>query len=180
MLGEKIGSTHEAARSMAQSLQQTSTESLRRLNEIVWAVNPERDYLPHLADYLQRFAGNYLANSDIRLRVEIPDDIPPLHLSSKSRLTLYLATREAFRNAVRHGRPSLITLQISIAAGTLMIAIADNGCGFDPATTDSSGNGLVNMRARLKEIGGTCTIDSAPGAGTKVTFSLPLLKPNRP
>jgi signal transduction histidine kinase len=36
------------------------------------------------------------------------------------------------------------------------------------------------MRARLKEIGGTCTIDSAPGAGTKVTFSLPLLKPNRP
>jgi len=180
MLGEKIGSTHEAARSMAQSLQQTSTESLRRLNEIVWAVNPERDYLPHLADYLQRFAENYLANSDIRLRVEIPDDIPPLHLSSKSRLTLYLATREAFRNAVRHGRPSLITLQISIAAGTLMIAIGDNGCGFDPATTDSSGNGLVNMRARLKEIGGTCTIDSAPGAGTKVTFSLPLLKPNRP
>ena len=171
ILGDSIG----GAPDVAQRIRQATVENIRRLNEIVWALNPERDSLDHLADHLLRFAGEFLESSDIRLRSEIQDGIPAIHLSSKVRHALYLATREAFHNAVRHGHPTQITLRISIDAGILSIAIEDNGCGFDPSAA-AHGHGLSNMRIRLEEIGGKAQIASTPGSGAKILFTFPLPK----
>jgi signal transduction histidine kinase len=121
------------------------------------------------------FAGEFLESSDIRLRSEIQDGIPAIPLTSKVRHALYLATREAFHNAVRHGHPTQITMRISIHAGILSIVIEDNGSGFDPSAT-ARGHGLSNMRTRLEEIGGKAQFTSTPGFGTTITFTFPIPK----
>ena len=175
MLGDSINRDPSDSAGVVSRIQQTTADSLRRLNEIVWALNPERDSLDHLADYLLRFAQDFLEASSVRLRTEIQDDIPAIHLSAKARHALYLAAREAINNAVRHGHPSQVTLRIGIRAGILSIGIDDDGSGFDPSAT-SHGNGLANMRSRLIEIGGKTRISSTPGSGTSILFTLPLPK----
>jgi signal transduction histidine kinase len=170
-----LGDSISGAPDVAQRIRQATVENIRRLNEIVWALNPERDSLDHLADHLLGFAGEFLESSDIRLRSEIQDGIPAIPLTSKVRHALYLATREAFHNAVRHGHPTQITMRISIHAGILSIVIEDNGAGFDPSAT-ARGHGLSNMRTRLEEIGGKAQFTSTPGFGTTITFTFPIPK----
>jgi signal transduction histidine kinase len=174
MLGDRIEHAGEAHGGIIQRIQQNSRESLRRLDEIVWAANPERDSAEHLAAYLSKFAQEFLANSGIRLRIEIPDELPHCHLDSKHRHNLYLATREAFHNAVRHGSPASMLMRISIDAGVLVVAVEDDGCGFDPATPRDFGHGLANIHTRIEGIGGRVSISSHPGKGCAISFTIPL------
>ena len=53
------------------------------------------------------------------------------------------------------------------------VGVEDFGCGFDP-TTASEGFGLLGIRERARLAGGECTVDSAPGRGTRVRVWLPL------
>jgi two-component system nitrate/nitrite sensor histidine kinase NarX len=57
----------------------------------------------------------------------------------------------------------------------LEIEVDDDGAGFDLARlpADSEHDGLDNMRQRMREIGGTCAIETSPGRGTRVRFQLP-------
>jgi len=180
MLGDRIERAGEAHGGIIQRIQQNSRESLRRLDEIVWSANPDRDSAEHLAAYLSKFAQEFLANSGIRLRIEIPEELPHCHLDSKRRHNLYLATREAFRNAVRHGSPASVLLRISIDAGVLVVAIEDDGCGFDPSTTRDLARGLANIHTRIEGIGGRVTISSHPGKGCSISFTIPLLTKTKP
>jgi signal transduction histidine kinase len=80
---------------------------------------------------------------------------------------LYFCCSEALQNAAKHGG---IGAEVTITARTdarkLTVTIADTGPGFEPATT---GTGLSNMTDRVSAIGGTVTIDTAPGRGTCIT-----------
>ena len=150
-----------------------SKEGLQRLDEIVWAVNPARDTLDHLVDYLCKFAEEYLRDAGIRFRFETPEDLPQAPVSSKIRHAIYMVVREAIRNAVVHGAPGTVQLRIAIASAELAIEIQDDGCGFNPGSA-TSGNGLVNMRSRIVEIGGRFDLTTAPGSGATVSIRLPL------
>ena len=55
----------------------------------------------------------------------------------------------------------------------LEVDVLDNGHGFDPAAV-TRGNGLGHLRRRMEEAGGHCTVDSQPGAGTRVRLSVAL------
>ena len=64
----------------------------------------------------------------------------------------------------------------ALEAAQLTLQVADDGRGFGPATPAghiACGNGLANMQQRLVEIGGVCEIQSEPGCGTRVTFTVP-------
>ena len=81
--------------------------------------------------------------------------------------------REAISNSVRHGRASRIILRAAHDSGALAFSIADDGAGFVPAAA-TTGHGLANMRARAAALGAELQIDSAPGKGTRVLFTLPV------
>jgi signal transduction histidine kinase len=92
-------------------------------------------------------------------------DLPPEVLEQ-----LYRIIQEVLNNALKHAHASALTLHVQAtpADGALYrIAIADNGCGFDPATV-TEGYGLAGMRERAAAIGATLTIVAAPGGGTQV------------
>jgi len=86
---------------------------------------------------------------------------------------LLLVVQEAIHNAIRHGRPTRIDVDADFSAdGSLALTIRDDGMGFEPGTEAGPAQGhfgLQGMRERLERLGGTITIESAPGAGTTIT-----------
>lgn len=76
---------------------------------------------------------------------------------------------EGLSNATRHSGAEEIRIGVSVGPEQVQLVISDNGDGFDrPAKV----SGLANMRHRAELLGGTCTIDSAPGQGTRITWSV--------
>jgi signal transduction histidine kinase len=74
---------------------------------------------------------------------------------------------EGLSNALRHSGAGAINVAVTVTADQVQLVISDNGQGFEkPGKT----SGLANMRHRAELLGGTCSIDSAPGEGTRVTW----------
>jgi signal transduction histidine kinase len=82
--------------------------------------------------------------------------------------------REAVSNSVRHGRAQTITLQARRGEECVVLAVRDDGRGFDLAAAAGEGHGLANMPARAAAMGGSLKITSAPGKGTRVLLTLPI------
>jgi signal transduction histidine kinase/ligand-binding sensor domain-containing protein len=165
----------------------TARELTRTMDEIVWAVNPQHDSLDSLANYLGKFAQDYVRSAGIRSRLSMPEELPPWPLTAEVRHNLFLAFKEALHNAVKHSGASEVRVALTLAAGGFVLAVRDNGRGFarDQAQGGGSpdsdringGHGLVNMKLRLEEIHGRCEIQSAPQSGTVVRFDVPVKTP---
>ena len=107
----------------------------------------------------------------MRCRLDVDEVLPPLALTSEVRHSLYLVVREGLNNIARHSGATGAWLRIHYRERALRIVIEDNGRGFADA---QAGNGLSNMRSRIKKIGGTFECDSRPGRGTVCRIHLPL------
>lgn len=91
---------------------------------------------------------------------------------------LYFCIREALQNASKHAPGASIVVSLNSDVDELSFSVKDEGPGFDP-TTVKMGSGLQNMDDRLEALGGGARIESAPGAGTTVTLSLPAREAER-
>jgi len=151
----------------------TARRTIQSLDEIVWAINPRHDSLESLANYLSQFAQELLSLAQVRCVLDVPTVLPPLPLSAEVRHNLLLTTREALQNAVKHATATEVRLTLKYDEAGLSIEIVDNGKGFDPASVSKNGNGLHNMRHRLKTIGGEMKITSRPGGGAAVWLFVP-------
>ena len=152
----------------------TAREAVKSLDEIVWAVNPRNDTLPHLVDYTCQFAAGYLRDAGIRCLLDVPEQMPAREVSASVRHNVFLVVKEALQNIVKHARATEVWLRINVSETRMNIRVEDNGCGFDHEPADAWADGLRNMRQRLAEIGGDCQIKSHSGAGTTITVELPL------
>jgi signal transduction histidine kinase/ligand-binding sensor domain-containing protein len=142
------------------------------MDEVVWAINPHTDTLESLVTYLNDFAQERLALAGIRCRLNTAAELPSLELSADIRHSLYRAAREALNNAIKYAGATEVVITIEPRGANLSFVIQDNGRGFDPHHV-RRGNGLKNMHQRLEEIGGRCEIQSRPGSGATVTFTVP-------
>jgi signal transduction histidine kinase len=89
------------------------------------------------------------------------------------RLTFVRVFQEAARNAVRHGGAKQIDATLAIVDAALLLSVTDDGSGIPSET--SEGRGLIGMRQRAAELGGSAVFERAPiGQGTVVQFSVPL------
>ena len=149
------------------------------LDEIVWAVDPERDTLASVARYLASYTEEYLAGLKVACRVQIPNSFPEQVVSGEVRHHLFLAVKETLNNAIRHGGATEIGFRVQVLEARLLISVTDNGSGFDTSGR-SNGRGLLNLRNRLKHLHGHCELESTPGAGSTVSLQLPLPVPNNP
>jgi signal transduction histidine kinase/ligand-binding sensor domain-containing protein len=157
--------------SLTQQIRSTSRTMVTELNEIVWAVNPKNDSLNELVGYLGNFAEAFFRLGAIRCHLDIPSDLPEYPLAAEVRHGIFLAFKEAINNVAKHSRAKVVLVKIHCEGDLLHLAIEDDGIGFDPAK-ESAGNGLANMKNRLKKMGGSCDIRSIPGGATTVLFQL--------
>ena len=99
-------------------------------------------------------------------------------LPSRVETTLYRIVQEALTNAARHAHATHVEVRIRREPQAIGCSVADDGVGFDAATVlapaGRHGLGLAGIRERLDPIGGTLQVTSAPGAGTRLSVSVPL------
>ena len=148
-------------------------EAIKSLDAAVWAVNPANNTLPELVAYIGQFGMEFLQQANIRCVLDLPDHPPERPVSAELRHSLFLIVKEALNNVVRHAQAGEVRLQILITPAALELLIADNGRGIERRPDDALADGLRNMRQRAEELGAQFQIDSAPGAGTKITVRYP-------
>jgi signal transduction histidine kinase len=85
---------------------------------------------------------------------------------------LYFCCMEAVQNAAKHSRASGVRVELSCDDAEWSLVISDDGVGFSPSSSDTTGAGLANMRDRLDAVGGTVTVASLVGTGTTVSASV--------
>jgi ligand-binding sensor domain-containing protein/signal transduction histidine kinase len=164
----------------ARQISQTARDTTRVLDEIVWAVNPSNDTLESLVSYTTKHAQEYLTVANLRLRLDLPDSLPPALLLPEVRHNVYLAFKEAVTNIVRHAAAQTVQIRLQLFPNTFLLEIQDDGRGLahlDPVAAQAR-NGLRNMRNRLANVGGSCTIEPASQGGTLVRITAPILAPD--
>jgi len=85
--------------------------------------------------------------------------------------------QEAITNAVRHGRPANVTVQLTCEQGSVRLRVRDDGCGFDleDASRRNGGRfGLLGMRERSERLGGQMSLRSRKGEGTEIEVTVPI------
>ncbi len=119
--------------------------------------------LEDLADELRESGISVEATVDPEI-----DELPPA-----LQTTIYRIVQESLNNARKHASSDLARVTVGRHPDCVTVGVEDFGCGFDP-TTASEGFGLLGIRERARLAGGECTVDSAPGRGTRVRVWLPL------
>ena len=148
-----------------------SDEMIDKMGEIVWALNEKNDTLSDLLSYTRSYAVEYLAQNSIECHVDEPETIPRVNVSGEFRRNIYLTVKESLHNIVKHAQATKVSIHIELGRW-LMIKIGDNGIGLSNATPSEFGNGLISMRNRMKELGGSFKIEEKEG--TEVTIKAPL------
>ncbi len=98
------------------------------------------------------------------------DPVPRLPAAREE--AVYRVAQEALHNALRHGSPTRVDVALRAGNGSLVLEVADDGRGFDPATP-SRRLGLASMRERARAAGGRLDVLSQAGAGTTVRLEMP-------
>jgi signal transduction histidine kinase len=89
-------------------------------------------------------------------------------------MSLVRIIQEALKNAGRHSRSDRIRLELGCEDGSVQAVVSDWGLGFDPAGVGAGCFGLHEIRERARLLGGSASIESAPGRGTRVVVTVPV------
>jgi signal transduction histidine kinase len=114
-------------------------------------------------------------SSRLNLQIDVAgDDVTPRpgHLVESS---LFRIAQEAVMNAARHASATRVAVAFAERDGRVILTVSDDGVGFDldAPGTDPDHWGLKSMRERARAIGGILHVETAPGAGTRVTAEVP-------
>lgn len=109
-------------------------------------------------------------------------DEPRMELDKETRVVLFDIVRELLTNVVTHAKAKQVDVRIRRLDGAAQVSVSDDGIGFQPPgsgahVSESGGFGLFNIREKLDYLGGSITIDSAPGEGTCIVVVVPLTYP---
>jgi signal transduction histidine kinase len=154
-----------------EKISSNANDLLNKMNAIIWSMNSSNDTLDSLISYIRAYAINYFDGTSITCKINIPSFIPSTEISGDKRRNIFLCLKEILNNSLKHSKATEIKIDIT-ADKILKLKIADNGIGFEPENTRQFGNGLKNITRRMKNIGGSCTVDN--NGGTETILELPL------
>ncbi len=124
-----------------------------------------------LVEALESYCADFSKQETVKVAFKqrnVPKHIPPAIA-----LCLYRVTQECLRNVAKHAATSRASVVLAGIKAGLTLTISDAGRGFDPDST-KGGLGLVSIKERVMAAGGSLTIKTRPGDGTRVLVRMPL------
>jgi NarL family two-component system sensor histidine kinase LiaS len=143
-------------------VRQTQRELTSLIQELRPAALEDKGLTTALREYISDWSRQNNITAEVRVRGE---QAMPFLLEQ----TLFRVTQEALANIARHSDATTVEVYLAWEGDQVTLTIADNGRGFNPATTHGKGLGLHSMRERVEAIGGHLSVTSQPEAGTQVT-----------
>jgi len=157
-------------RKEAEKISTTALELSSTISEIIWALNSNNDYLENMVSYIRRYAAEYFEDSPVKLKVITPEKILPTPINGEHRRNIFYTVKEALHNIMKHAEATKAELRFIVVNNKLNIIISDNGKGIPDLKTIRFGNGIKNMRARMKSIRGYFKIEGHHG--TRINLKL--------
>ena len=168
----------DAADAEVLDLQSEIRLAVADIRRLVYALRPPTLDELGLVGAIWQYAAQYdlpgtQSESDgcLRVAVEAPEHMPALPAAVE--VAAYRIVQEALTNVARHAHARTCTVRLAIP-DAFQVEISDDSMGF-PAES-CAGVGLLSMRERAAESGGSCLVESAPGRGTRILVHLPLPK----
>jgi len=164
MVGRKLESDPETARSLLSGAQSELARGLEELRELARGIHPvlltERGLGPAL--------------DALTARAPVPIDVTTIsdeRLPPSVEAAAYYVVAESITNVAKYAHASGATVSIARANGAATVTVTDDGVGgADPAV----GSGLRGLAARVEALNGRLDIHSPPGGGTRITAEIPL------
>jgi signal transduction histidine kinase len=164
------------ARRQVRDLYQEVGELGQHVNDISHRLHSSKLQLLGLAEAAATFCRE--VSIDHGVAVDFVDDDVPATLPDGVAINLFRVLQEALANAVKHSGASRYVVSLRGTDDQLRLEVIDDGRGFDPEVAmATSGLGLVSMQERIRLVNGDVTIESRPGAGTRIRASVPLRSP---
>jgi signal transduction histidine kinase len=147
--------------------------SIRELRNFIYGLRPETldgsDVAAGIVTLTQQFGHNTLIEVELDVDAEAGRE-----LSTEHGAELLKLVREALSNAARHSKASRLIVTLGRTDGHLVLAVADDGIGFDTAAPIAAGHdGLGNMQARAEATGASMVVESGAGQGTRIIVEWP-------
>ncbi len=158
--------------STLENISESVNETIVKLDEIVWAVNPKNDNLKNLIAYICEYTESFFESSEIVYRFDIPETIPEITLTSEKRHNFFLTVKEALNNIQRYSEAEVASISMKLEKSFFTFSIKDDGKGFNLNLLKESSNGIKNMKERINSIGGEFFIFSKPAEGTEIQLKI--------
>ncbi len=157
------------------------TELDRQLRELSRSLESRSIITRPLGEILHREVDAFQERTGIETRLEIRGD--PESLTSAQRIAVYRAIQESLSNVREHSGAATVEIRLRMRRASIEVRVTDDGHGFEVgralARAAQRGRlGIVGIGERVRMLGGTFEIDSAPGGPTMLTFALPRVTPD--
>lgn len=101
-------------------------------------------------------------------------DMPePVDLPDNAQAAVYRAAREALQNVAKHSGASRVVVSLRVVDADVVLTVRDDGVGFQPGQAPTGHLGMSLLRDLAVSLSGSLSVQSAPGEGTTVTFTVP-------
>jgi len=168
---------NEKAESLLERLVEVAKDTHADVRESILSLRTSSaqdwSFIPALKNYLD----NYQRNHDIHIELTLLDGIEEDTINSGAGVQLLRVIQEALTNTRKHSDAHNVKVSIKRIGIDMHITITDDGSGFNYNQFDGDSDshfGLIFMRERMAQIGGSLEIDSKPGEGTVVRLDVPV------
>ena len=166
---ERETTNQDRVKPHVQTLTTTVREIIQAMDEIVWTINPQERHgwktspitsssMPRIISSTPAFVAAWISRPNCPIAPSRP----------KPGTTSLWRLKRPLNNVLKHARANEVRIGLAVADNLVVLSIADDGVGFVVAEADPSGNGLDNMRHRLRDVGGRFALESQPGWGTLI------------
>lgn len=166
----------EKVRNELRELKKIVKNNLQDVRKIIFDLRPmaldDLGVIPALKRYIEDFQdkNNIDIQTDFRGR--------EIRFEPALEVALFRLIQEALNNVVKHARASRAQVRVEIGGGVVKASVEDDGVGFimEKALNDRTGTkfGLISMRERVDMLGGSMIIETKPGQGTKILYTIPM------
>jgi signal transduction histidine kinase len=161
------------AAAQLERLQETASAALAEMRALIFQLRPPALRDQGLVAALQQHAQALARREGLAIALSVVGDE---RLARGLEQPLYRIVQEALNNVVKHANAQNVSVSLEFANEHVRVRVRDDGRGFDVDAAPSGDGrhiGVLSMRERAAEVGGTMTLDSTPGDGTQVTVTVP-------
>ncbi|WP_069130444.1 PAS domain S-box protein [Rhodohalobacter halophilus] len=174
-----LKSVYEDAEGLSKKLSDTFENGLQLLNYAISETrNISQNLLPKaIQDYGLELAIESLVNQlkkSTGITFYLYSNLDGLELPENLQINLYRITQEALSNAIRHGTPKTINVQLIYSMDEILLTIEDDGIGFNVKDKEGKGLGLRSMKTRVGAMSANLDIISTLGRGTIISVVVPI------
>jgi len=145
-----------------------SRETVNKLIEIIWSVNPENDNLDSMLAYMRAYISKFFEDTAFHTTVDFPEQNLNAEINPEIKRNLFLVLKEALHNAVKYSTAKNINVKFCCEERSYVFTITDDGKGIEENVIHGSGNGMINMRKRMENIRGKFEVETGKEIGTKI------------